>query len=102
MTPRPGRTVGEKSGKPLLVVVRPGTNPRRSGQLLRWLRWLLPTALLVVAPAAPPLGDAYDVITVDADAVESGPLSLADAIARDRSRAAREAPPGDRGPDEEP
>jgi hypothetical protein len=75
----------------VVVVVHPGTNPHRPAEILRWLRWLLPAALLVVAPAAVPLGDAYDVITIDADAVESGPLSLADAIARGREdRAGRD------------
>lgn len=90
--------MSEKSGGPaLVVVVRPGS---RAGQIRRWLRALLPTAVLVAAPAALPPGDGYEVVTLDADAeaAEAGPLSLAHAIARDlRSRA--EAG-GGRAPDE--
>jgi hypothetical protein len=71
----------------VVVVVRPGTNPRRSAVLLRWLRWLLPTALLIVSNAsvALPQGE-DDVITLDADAIESGPLSVASAIEKALSR----------------
>ncbi len=65
----------------LVIVVRPGA---RSRTILGWLRQLVPAALLVVAavnlpPPAPP-----DVITIDEDDVASGPLSLADALIRQR------------------
>ena len=82
------------SQETVVVLVRSGTSPRRAGEILRWLRRLLPTALLVTAPAAPPLAAAADVLTIDADAVES-PLSLAEALAR-ASRAAHGA--GDASP----
>ena len=78
----------------IYVVVRPGRQSGASDVVLRWLRLLLPAAVLLSAPAAMP-GDADDedtiIISVDADDVASGPLSLADAIARARSR-----PPGSR------
>jgi hypothetical protein len=68
----------------VVLLVHPETSPRRSANLLRWLRWLLPAALLVVSQV--PLGpsEATDVITLDADAIESGPLSLADALDKAR------------------
>jgi hypothetical protein len=61
----------------VVVVVRPGA---RSGTILEWLRRLLPAALLLLAPASIP--DGANVITIDADEVISGPLSLADALTR--------------------
>jgi hypothetical protein len=83
----------------VVVLVRSSTNFRRSDEILSWLRRLLPTALLVIAPAALPSA-AEDVITIDADAVESGPLSLADALAR-ASHAVPIAMGGDGGDDRE-
>ena len=68
----------------VLVRVRSGTRAR---DVLRWLRWLVPTALLVTVPASAPLAAAADALAIDADSVES-PLSLAEALAR-ASRAAR-------------
>jgi hypothetical protein len=79
------------SQETVVVLVRSGTSPRRAGEILRWLRRLLPTALLVTAPAAAPLAVATEVITIDADAVES-PLSLAEALAR-ASRGVGDASP---------
>ncbi|HET9594439.1 MAG TPA: hypothetical protein VFP65_02610 [Anaeromyxobacteraceae bacterium] len=65
----------------MVVVVRPADTPRKSIEVLRWLRWLLPAALLVVsAGETVALGD--QVITIDAEEIESGPLSLADALER--------------------
>lgn len=53
---------------------------------MRWLRALLPAAILLVGTGAgSPLAEGLeDVISLDADAVESGPLSLAHALARER------------------
>ena len=79
----------------VVVVVSPETNPRRSAVLLRWLRWLLPAALLVVSNASlalPQEGDDdvitldADAITLDADAIGSGPLSMASAIEKALSK----------------
>ena len=69
-------------GKPtIVVVVRPANTPKKSIEVLRWLRWLLPAALLVVsAGETVALGD--QVITLDAEEIESGPLSVADALER--------------------
>ena len=72
--------------EPVVVLVKAGKSPRRTVQVLRWVRWLVPAALLVVSSAVVPVGDADGVITIDADSVESGPLSVADALARDHAR----------------
>lgn len=69
----------------LVVSLRPGASPRRAGEVARWIRALLPAAILLVGPAAPlpsPGGGDDEVITIDADAVQSGPLAIADAIVR--------------------
>ncbi len=71
-----------ENGPKLVVAVRPGSKPGRLGEVLRWIRWLLPAAVLMVGTPALPPGDAGEVISVDVDAVESGPLSLADALVR--------------------
>lgn len=65
------------------VAVRAG-DPRRAREVLRWVRWLLPAAILLVGPAPSPEVD--EVITIDADAVQSGPLSVADALVRGHDR----------------
>jgi hypothetical protein len=72
------------TSRKLVVAVRPGASPRRSAEVLRWVRWLLPTAILLVGPAALPDPDTAEVITIDVDSIESGPLSLADALVRGR------------------
>lgn len=73
-------------GRKVVVVVRPGSSRRRSTEVVRWIRALLPAAILMVAGGgAPPPGvEANEVITIDVDSIPSGPLSLADALARER------------------
>ena len=70
----------------LVVSLRPGASPRRAGEVARWIRVLVPAAILLVGSAIPPPsfggGDADEVITIDVDAVQSGPLAIADAIVR--------------------
>jgi hypothetical protein len=70
----------------VVIVLRPGS---RGVTIRGWIRRLLPTALLLVAPVRLPPGLADDVIVLDEDEVASGPLSLADALLRHRA-----APPG--------
>lgn len=65
------------------MVLRMKSGTRQVATLVRWIRAMLPAALLVVAPLDGPVVDVpEDAITVDADAVRSGPLSLADAVMR--------------------
>jgi hypothetical protein len=66
--------MANRATRRLVVVVRPG---RRTGTILAWLRQLLPTALLLVAPANFPAPASGDAVCIDADEVPSGPLSLA-------------------------
>jgi anti-sigma factor RsiW len=71
----------------LVVVLRPGANARRSREVVRWIRALLPAAILLIGPGPSGMlaGDDDDpVLTVDADSVRSGPLALADALTRNR------------------
>lgn len=78
------------SPRRVVVVVRPGSSQRRASEVLRWLRWLVPAAILLVAPAPLPPGDAdTTTVSVDVDEVASGPLSVADALLRERGRSAR-------------
>ncbi|HEX9051900.1 MAG TPA: hypothetical protein VF841_15325 [Anaeromyxobacter sp.] len=78
------RAKGERISTVVLVVAE-GTSPRRSGEMMRWVRALLPAALILVssAPLAAPTSD--DVITVNVDEVDAGPLAVAAALGRTRS-----------------
>jgi len=72
-----------KHTRRVVIVVRPGRRPGRLQAVARWVRSFAPAALLLVAPAVLPEGvDAADIITLDADDADLGPLSLADALAR--------------------
>jgi len=66
----------------LVIVVRPGADRRRLPQMLAWLRWLLPAALLLVAPARLPEDSDADVIQLDCAEGFDGPLSVATMLAR--------------------
>ena len=69
----------------VVVIVRPTTTAEKSRQVLGWLRWLLPAALLILSETPLTTVNGADrVITIDVDAVESGPMSVADALTRDR------------------
>jgi hypothetical protein len=81
--------VRRKPGARLVVVIRPGRSGHRLDAILRWLRALAPAAALVVAePGIDRAGDddPATVLTVDADDLASGPLAVADALARARGR----------------
>jgi hypothetical protein len=58
------------SARPLVVVVRPGADPRRVATVLCWLRWLVPAALLFVARAPAEVVMTSSVVTLDADVPE--------------------------------
>ncbi len=70
----------------VVLVVGAETSPRRSSEIMRWIRALVPAALILVssAPLAPPSPD-DDVVTLSADDVDAGPLAVAAALARHRS-----------------
>jgi general stress protein CsbA len=74
-----------QTGPTLVVIVHRAASPRRTGEIMKWVRWMLPAAMLVVARASAGWSESSEVITIDADAVESGPLSLADALTRPRT-----------------
>ena len=65
-----------------MIVVRPTADRRRLPQMLAWLRWLLPAALLLVAPARLPEDSDADVIQLDCADGFDGPLSVATMLAR--------------------
>jgi len=71
--------------RPLVIVVRPARDRRRLHEVLRWIRAMVPAAILLVAPGAPPadLPDDASVIQVDADGVD-GPLAVASLLADGR------------------
>jgi hypothetical protein len=70
-----------------VVVVASSKDALRTRTLVRWLRALLPAAVLIVS-APDTFGieetveDDEDAIVVEANAVLSGPLSLAEALVR--------------------
>jgi hypothetical protein len=70
----------------LVIVVRPSADRRRLPQMLTWLRWLLPAALLLVAPARLPEDSETDVIQLDCADGFDGPLSVATMLARQLPR----------------
>jgi hypothetical protein len=73
VTPRPPR---------LVIVIKPAADRRRLPELLAWVRWLVPAALLLVAPARLPEFDEAEVIQLDCADGYDGPLSVASGLAR--------------------
>ncbi len=68
----------------VVLVVGEKTSPRRSSEIVRWIRALLPAALIMVS-SAPIAADASDdVITVRVDELDAGPLAVAAELARPR------------------
>ncbi len=68
----------------VVLVVGSRTSPRRSSEIMRWVRTLLPAALILVASKPLDVGGAEDVVTLNADDVDAGPLAVAAAIAGPR------------------
>jgi len=65
----------------VVVLVKPGSAAPPAA-LLKWVRWLLPAAFLVVSqgPVIPTVSK--DVIVLNADDIDAGPLTVADAIVK--------------------
>jgi hypothetical protein len=81
---RGGSTDMASGERPLVIVVPAGPRTRT---LLAWLRQLVPAAVLLVASPVPgPLPRDVEVIALDTDTTDASPLSLADTIAKIRSR----------------
>ena len=67
----------------LVIMVDPPPDRRRLTEVLRWLRWLVPAAVLLVAPVpAADLCRGDDVVRLDCSDGIDGPLSIATALAR--------------------
>jgi hypothetical protein len=73
MTPRSPR---------LVIVIRPAADRRRLPEMLAWVRWLVPAALLLVVPAQLPESGEAEVIQLDCADGYDGPLSVASGLAR--------------------
>ena len=71
----------------VVLVVSAETSPRRSSEIMRWVRALLPAALILVSSAPMTAIAAEDVITVRVDDVDEGPLAVAAELARQRADA---------------
>lgn len=79
----------------LVIVVRPG-RASANAAALRCLRRLVPGALLLVHPEAPPVDADAEVLSVDAEEIAAGPLSAASALERERAAAPAGAVPSRR------
>ncbi len=71
-----------KQASRVIVVVGSAQNRQRVRTLLWWIRTLVPAAVLVCSPVDGLARNMEDAITLRADDIPSGPLSLADALAR--------------------
>lgn len=68
----------------VVLVVRGPTSPRRERELCRFLRALVPAAVVLVSPVPLDLGAAAHVATVTVEEIDAGPLAVAAALARRR------------------
>ncbi len=76
--------------KRIVVLRAAGANPAGVKAMARWIRAMLPTALLIIAPGGTAqLDTPDDAISLDAKEIQSGPLSVADAIVRAASTGSR-------------
>lgn len=80
-----GRMEGLKA-KRVRLILRPGVSQARVSALVRWIRVLAPAAALVLATPGTLLeesdGASEDTLSIDAETVASGPLSLATLLFR--------------------
>lgn len=73
------------STRPVVVLRTSPASGAHAKALARWVRAMLPAALLVIAPPGAPVSDLPDdVIALDAQDLDSGPLAVADALVRAR------------------
>jgi hypothetical protein len=70
----------------LVVVIRPLPDQRRLPEMLTWLRWLVPAALLLVAPTRIPEFPDAEVVQLDCADGYDGPLSVASRLGQSLSR----------------
>lgn len=68
----------------VVLVVNERTSPRRSSEIMRWVRALVPAAFIMVSSAPFVAGARDDVVTLNVDDVDAGPLSIAAELARPR------------------
>lgn len=81
-----------KQARRVIVVVGSAPNRQRVRTLLWWIRTLVPAAVLVCSSVdGLPRNVEDDAITLRADEIPSGPLSVADALARAAGAARRES-----------
>lgn len=66
----------------VVLVVRPGASPHRATEIRRWIRALMPAALILVSSVPIDVGPTDDVVTISADEVDAGPLAVAAALSR--------------------
>jgi len=66
----------------LVIVVKPAPGRGRLPEVLKWLRALVPTALLLVAPGGLPNLPGDEVIQLDCAEGVDGPLSVATLLAK--------------------
>jgi hypothetical protein len=72
-----------KKPRPVVVIVGSAPNGSRVRAVARWVRALVPAAALVVSSPGAAESQPWDeAIVVDADALPSGPLSLAVVLAQ--------------------
>lgn len=69
----------------LVIVVRPIPDRSRLPEMLNWLRWLVPAALLLVGPTRLPEFPDAEVIQLDCADGFDGPLSVASVLARSKA-----------------
>jgi hypothetical protein len=71
-----------QSSPKLVILIRPTPDRRRLPEMMTWVRWLLPAAILLVAPAKLPESSDTEVIQIDCADGYDGPLSVASMLAR--------------------